>query len=76
MPQMYQVLLLYPIFFLLTIAFVFITRKQETTAAFALITSFRIVTDLIAASVIGGTLVHVYQKGKKIQSVHWCHSLA
>lgn len=41
------------------VAFVFIARKQETTAAVAFITSFCIVTDLIAASVIGGTLVYV-----------------
>ena len=62
------------LFFGLTVAFVFVTRKRETTAALALITPFCIVTDLIAASVIGATLVHVYRKGqkkkKKIQSVH------
>lgn len=44
---------------MVTIAFVLVAVKKEPTAALALITSFRIFTNLVAVAIVGFTLVYI-----------------
>lgn len=45
--------------FVYVIAFVLVAVKKEPTAALALITSFRIFTNLVAVAIVGFTLVYI-----------------